>query len=86
MRPVALHSGAQGLATRRLVQATYAALPVDDNVASSFARLMPDSRQQGRRHKVWDMWIATTAFAHDAALFRQDTGFDGVEGVRVVQI
>lgn len=77
---------AQRLATLRSVQTNYAALPVDENVASSFARLVAQARRNGRRPKVQDMWIAATAVTHDAALFTQDTDFDGLGGVQVVLI
>ncbi len=77
---------AQRLATLRSVQANYAALPVDENVASSFARLVAEARRRGRRPRVQDMWIAATAVTHDAALFTQDADFDGLESVKVVRV
>ncbi|HEX4214261.1 MAG TPA: VapC toxin family PIN domain ribonuclease [Candidatus Dormibacteraeota bacterium] len=67
---------AQRLATLRAVQITYAALPLDDGVASTFARLVADARRKGRRPKVQEMWIAATAAANDPVLFTQDPGFD----------
>lgn len=77
---------AQRLATLRALQATYVALPVDENVASSFARLVAEARRKGRRPKVQDTWIAATAMTHNAALFTQDAEFERFEGLEVVRV
>jgi predicted nucleic acid-binding protein len=74
------------LATLRGLHATYVALPVDEPVASAFAELVATARRAGRRPKVQDAWIAATALAHQAALFTQDSDFDGFPGVEVVRV
>lgn len=76
---------ARRLRTLQAAQATYVALPVDVAVASAFAELVAIARQDGRRPKVQDAWIAATARAHEVALYTQDSDFDGlpVEVVRV---
>jgi predicted nucleic acid-binding protein len=65
--------------------ATYAALPIDEAVASAFAELVAVARRTGRRTRIQDTWIAATARAHDVPVYSQDADFDdlGVEVVRV---
>jgi predicted nucleic acid-binding protein len=76
---------AQRLRTLTAVRTTYVGLPIDEDVASSFAALVASARRSGRRPKVQDAWIAATAHAHDAAVYTQDDDFDllGVDVVRV---
>jgi predicted nucleic acid-binding protein len=66
---------ARRLRTLRAAQATYAALPIDERVASAFAELVASARRAGRRPKVQDAWIAATASAHAVAVFTQDDDF-----------
>jgi predicted nucleic acid-binding protein len=68
------------------VRATYAALPIDENVASAFAELVAAARNQGRRPRVQDAWIAATARAHDVAVYSQDADFEDLPGVDVVRV
>jgi len=77
---------ARRLATVSAVSATYIALPIDEDVASAFAELVASARQAGRRPKVQDAWIAATARAHGAAIFTQDSDFDGLPGLEVVRV
>ena len=62
------------------------ALPVDARVASAFAALVAELRQAGRSLGINDVWIGATAIAHDAALYTQDSDFDGVPGLTVVRV
>jgi predicted nucleic acid-binding protein len=73
------------LRTLRAVQTTYVSLPIDEEVASSFAAIVAAVRSAGRRAKIQDAWIAATARAHGIAVYTQDDDFDalGVEVVRV---
>jgi predicted nucleic acid-binding protein len=73
------------LRTLRAIESTYAALPIDERVASAFAELVAHARRNGRRPRVQDTWIAATAHAHEIAVYTQDTDFDelAVEVVRV---
>jgi predicted nucleic acid-binding protein len=73
------------LRTLRSVQATYAALPIDEAVASSFAELVAIARRSGHRPRVQDTWIAATARAHAVPVYSQDADFDdlAVDVVRV---
>jgi predicted nucleic acid-binding protein len=76
---------ARRLKTLRAVQATYMAVPIDDDVASSFAALVAGARRAGGRAKVQDAWIAATAHAYGVAVYTQDEDFDafGIDVVRV---
>ncbi len=74
------------LSTLRAVQATYAALTVDEEVASAFARIVADARRTGRRPMVQDSWIAATATAQGVPVYTQDADFDGIPGVRVIRV
>lgn len=74
------------MATLRAVQSSYEALPIDEAVASSFARLVASARRSGRRPKVQDTWIAATALAHSAAVVTQDADFDDLAGVDVIRV
>jgi predicted nucleic acid-binding protein len=77
---------AERMATFSSARATYAALPVDEAVASAFAELVASARRDGRPPKVQDTWIAATARAYDAAVYTQDDDFDGLPGVAVVKV
>jgi predicted nucleic acid-binding protein len=77
---------AERMATLGSARATYAALPVDEGVASAFAELVAAARREGRRPKVQDTWIAATAHVHQVALYTQDEDFDGFSGVAVVKV
>lgn len=74
------------LSTLRAVQTTYSALPVDELVASAFARIVAEARREGRRPTVQDAWIAATAAAHEVPVFTQDADFDDTPGIRVVRV
>jgi predicted nucleic acid-binding protein len=74
---------AERLRTLRAVQATYVALPIDQDVASAFAELVAHARRAGRRPKVQDAWIAATARAHEVPVFTQDADFDDLAVVVV---
>jgi predicted nucleic acid-binding protein len=76
---------ARRLRTLRAVQATYVALPIDNDVASAFAQLVASARRAGHRPKVQDAWIAATAHAHAVPLYSQDDDFEALE-VQVVLV
>ncbi|MGH7639637.1 MAG: PIN domain-containing protein [Candidatus Dormibacteria bacterium] len=74
------------LATLSAVQSTYAALPIDDEVASAFAQIAAEAKRPGRRPRVQDSWIGATAAARQVPVFTQDADFDGIPGVQVVRV
>lgn len=85
---MALDEQVRALRMRTLAEAraTYAALPVDERVASTFAELVARARRAGGRVRVQDAWIAATAKAHGVALYSQDADFDQLPDVEVVRV
>ena len=61
-------------------------VPVDDAVASAWARLRVDLRAAGRRIGVNDSWIAATALALAVPVLTQDADYDGVPGLEVIRL
>lgn len=86
---------AQDLSTRARRMATLnlmddaELLPVDEEVATQWARLRGQVLSAGRRVNVNDLWIAATAAAHRLPVVTQDADFDvlaeigGIEIIRV---
>jgi predicted nucleic acid-binding protein len=74
------------LTTLARVQATYALLPVDPEVASCFARIAATELAGGRRLRRHDTWIAATALRHDAAVLTQDADFSSFDEVAVIRV
>ena len=75
------------LRTLGAVRATYAALPVDERVASAFAELVAAVRRSDRRGlRIQDAWIAATAKAHGVAVVTQDADFDALPGIDVIKV
>jgi predicted nucleic acid-binding protein len=79
-------SRAMRLSTLSRVQATYALLPVDPEVASCFARIASSELSKGRRLRRHDTWIAATAMRHGAAVITQDEDFSSFEDVAVLRV
>jgi len=73
-------------ATLARVRATYPLLPVDDAVASCYARLADQQLRVGRKPRRHDTWIAATAMRHDAAVLTQDRDFAGFDSIEVIHI
>jgi len=65
---------AERLRRLSLLQRTFDALPVDDDVATSYGRLAAAVAGSGRqpRSRVFDLLIAATAHAHDARLYTRN--------------
>lgn len=72
------------LSTLSRVQATYALLPVDAEVASCFARIASAERSRGRGLRRHDTWIAATAMRHGVAIVTQDADFSSFDEVSVI--
>jgi predicted nucleic acid-binding protein len=79
-------SRARRLATLNGLRAAHVPLPIDEGVASAFARLVAAARRAGHRPKVHDAWIAATALAHSVPVFTQDSDFDDLPGIEVVRV
>lgn len=61
-------------------------LPVDDQVARTWAVLRIALRDSGTRMPLNDSWIAATAIAHKLPVVVQDSDYDGVPGLQLVRI
>jgi predicted nucleic acid-binding protein len=64
-------------------------LPVDEAVATMWARMRIHLAESGRRANVNDLWIAATAAARELPVVTQDGDFDqleGIAGLRVVRV
>lgn len=75
---------------RRLATLTQALalepVPVDDKVASQWARLRVMLRDSGQRMPVNGSWIAATALALGVAVVTQDGDYPELEGLEVVRV
>jgi predicted nucleic acid-binding protein len=85
LRAVDPGARAARLSTLSRVQATYALLPIDPEVASCFARIASAERARGRRLRRHDTWIAATALRHGAAIVTQDAAFSSFDEVSVIR-
>jgi predicted nucleic acid-binding protein len=79
-------SHAQRLSTFAAAERSFEPLAITVEIADVFADMIADARQQGRRPKVMDVWIAATAVVHGVPVYTQDAGFDRLKGVTVVRI
>ena len=61
-------------------------VPIDERVASAWARLRIVLRDQGLRMPVNDSWIAATAMALDVPVVTQDHDFPAVDDLEVVRV
>ena len=61
-------------------------VPVDDGVASAWARLRLTLRDRGLSMSVNDSWIAATAMALGVAVVTQDHDFPSVDELAVVRV
>jgi predicted nucleic acid-binding protein len=61
-------------------------LPVDEDVAAAWARLVAELRAAGRRAPINDSWIAATALAHELPIATQDADYDHLPGVTVIRL
>jgi predicted nucleic acid-binding protein len=81
---------AERLRRLSLLQRTFDALPVDDDVAVSYGRLAVAVTEAGRqpRARVMDLLIAATAHAHGARLYtRNAADLVGIEDlVEIVEV
>ena len=61
-------------------------VPINERVASAWARLRIALRDHGLRMPVNDSWIAATAMALDVPVVTQDNGFPAVDELEVVRV
>jgi predicted nucleic acid-binding protein len=77
---------ARRLRTVSRVEREYEAIPIDAEVARTFASIIGDARAAGRRPHVMDVWIAATGVRHGLVVFTQDANFDGIPQVKVQRV
>lgn len=77
---------ARRLRTLTMVQNTFEPLPIDPEVARTFAELVAEARRLRKRPKIMDTWIAATAVAHDVPVYTQDEDFAEIPKVRVHRV
>jgi hypothetical protein len=77
---------AKRLRTLTIVQSAFEPLPIDAEVARTFAELVAEARRRGKRPKIMDTWIAATAVAHDIPVYTQDEDFVEISKVRVHRV
>jgi predicted nucleic acid-binding protein len=61
-------------------------LPIDLQVAHTWAALLLALRDRGQRMPVNDSWIAATAIARHLPVVTQDSDYDVVPGLEVVRV
>ena len=61
-------------------------MPIDDRVASAWARLRIVLRDQGLRMPVNDSWIAATAMVLDVPVVTQDGDFPQMDELEVIRV
>ena len=77
---------ARRLRTLTAVQNAFEPIPIDSEVARTFAELIAEARRHGNRPKIMDTWIAATAVAHDLSIYAQDQDFTAIPKVRVHRV
>lgn len=79
-------SRATRVATLSRVRAECPLLPIDDAVASCFARIADEELRAGRKLRRHDTWIAATALRHGASVLTQDADFSTFFAVDVIRV
>lgn len=77
---------AMRLATLTRLREQTSGLPVDDRVASAYARLAASELHAGRKPRIHDTWIAATALRHGGEVWTQDKDFTTFDAVTVVRL
>ncbi len=77
---------ARRLRTVSRVEREYDAIPIDAEVARTFASIVGDARAAGRRPKVMDVWIAATGVRHGLVVFTQDADFADIPQVQIQRV
>ncbi|MBV8771905.1 MAG: PIN domain-containing protein [Deltaproteobacteria bacterium] len=77
---------ARRLRTLTMVQNTFEPLPIDSEVARTFAELVAEAERHGTRPKIMNTWTAATAGAQDIPVYTQDEGFAEIAKVRIHRV
>ncbi len=65
---------------------SFESIPIDDDVAESWARLRVQLRSHGRSMPINDSWIAATAMALRIPVVTQDADYVTVPGLEVIRV
>jgi hypothetical protein len=76
----------QRLRTLARVESQLNPLPIDFEVARTYASLVFQAGLAGRRPPVMDAWVAATAVRHGLIVFTQDADFEAIPLVQVQRI
>jgi predicted nucleic acid-binding protein len=74
------------VATLSAVESTWDPLPIDAEVARTFARIVTALRSAQRRVPLLDALIAATAMTEQILLVTQDRDYDSIAGLEVIQV
>ena len=77
---------ARRLRTVSRVEREYDAIPIDAEVARTFASIVGEARAAGRRPRVMDVWIAATGVRHGLVVFTRDADFADIPQVQVQRV
>jgi predicted nucleic acid-binding protein len=77
---------ARRLRTVSRVEREFDAIPIDAEVARTFASIVAEARAAGRRPRAMDAWIAATAVRNGLVVFTRDAAFDGIPQMRVQRV
>jgi predicted nucleic acid-binding protein len=77
---------ARRLRTVGRVEREYEAIPIDAEVARTFASIVADARAAGHRLRGLDVWIAATGVRHGLVVFTQDADFADIPQVKVQRV
>jgi predicted nucleic acid-binding protein len=77
---------ARRLRTLSRVERAFDAIPIDADVARTFASIVADARAAGRLPRGRDAWIAATAVRHGLVVFTQDADFADIPLVKVQRV
>jgi predicted nucleic acid-binding protein len=77
---------ARRLRTVSRVEREYDGIPIDAEVARTFASIVAEARAAGRRPRAMDVWIAATGVRHGLVVFTQDADFANIPQVQVQRV
>jgi predicted nucleic acid-binding protein len=67
------------LSTLAHAEASFSALPITEEIAREWGRLVTEARDKNRRAPINDVWIAATASVHGLVVVTQDRDYDGLD-------
>ena len=77
---------ARRLRTVSRVEREFNAIPIDAEVARTFASIAAEARAAGHRLRGLDVWIAATGVRHGLVVFTQDADFADIPQVKVQRV